>query len=203
MSVSTSGYCNSCPEAPNSVTITSTTVTIDGGAVVPAVETFTIGAGTITTDSLGAYTRIALADYPISPASLTLYKNGVAQRLGVTLDFTLIGKTVVLADAAVVSDSFMASYWASTLAPTGVMDTAVGFLMGFDYGSDLANVPAGWLALDGVTSYARVTYPALYTFANAHGYLLSSTATHFVLKLLTAPLYDGTTLVQAPAIIKY
>ena len=101
-----SGFCNSCPEVPSAITITTnqTTITVDGSTSFFYDERYTIGLGNITVDSEAAYTRMALTYTPISVMALTLYKNGVLQRR--TVDYGLIGKTIVLYDAAVSDDTF-------------------------------------------------------------------------------------------------
>ena len=195
-----SGYLNCCPEAPSSIVLLQTSSVVDGAVSMFRSERFTIGLGTVTADSTGAYVRMALAYQPISPASITLFKNGVQQRLGV--DWAVVGKTIVLVDAAVASDDFTIKYFSSTQVSPDSSDIGVGTLVGFDYGTDTALIPEGWLPCDGTTSLTIATYPALYAFATVHSLVLSFTATAFVLKSLTVTLYNGATLVAVPAIIK-
>lgn len=201
-----SGYCNSCPEAPSTINITQTTITIDGVDSMFNDEVFLIGGSSpnhaISVDSTGAYTRLVLTNQPYARESLEVHKNGVLQRYGT--DYWLSGQTVILTTAAVASDTFAANYVSlSAVAASSEDQSPVGTLKPFDWGSSVLNVPYGWLACDGTTSLAKATYPSLWTFVNSEGYALSSTTTHFVLKNLSVVVYDGTIEVQVPAIIKY
>lgn len=201
--MTTSGFCNSAPEAPSAINITQTVIELDGGEAFHYIDLFTRGAGTITIDGSGLYTRMVLSYYPVSPNALTVYLNGVAQKRGVGQDYLLIGRTIVFASDIPSDYNVMAQYFTATEVTSDTTEIAVGTVVGFDYDGSTLNVPAGWLALDGATSYSKSTYASLWAFADANGYVLSSTATEFVLKLLTVPLYDGVTLVQTPGIIKY
>ena len=196
-----SGYCNSAPEAPSSITINETTIELDGTEVIWNVDRLTIGLGNITVDSNGDYTRLTLTYDPISMDALQLISNSGTQRRGV--DYTIIGRTIILTTPATAADEYLARYMTATTVSDTDTDMGVGSVRGYDYGSSTANVPAGWLAMDGVTSYSRATYVALYNYASTHSMVLSSTATTFVLRSLTTALYDGVTLVSIPAIIKW
>lgn len=182
--------CNtSCPE-PCAVTINVTSVTWNGDDASFQVARFSKAAGTVTADSATLYRIITLPSNVAAPESVQLFRNSGAQRNG--LDFVVSGNQIFLAAAAGDSDEFLV-HWFSSDATATVGGYSVGHLAGF-----ASDPGTGWLAMDGSTSINYDDYAALGAYLAVNtSLLLSGSAVpggSFVLKNVTFPFYDGSSL---------
>jgi hypothetical protein len=183
-----------CPEAPSTINITQNIVEVDGTRAL-WVEHFFTG---LQAKALG---YLPLTYSPYARSQVLLMLNSGVQRLGT--DFSVNANQILLSFEPADADVLHVKYFAltdGTSTVTGDSSLAVGTLIG--YGGTA--IPDGWLDMDGTTSHALATYPTLAAWLLVNtDYELSRSATHFVLKRLQSPYYDGTTLVSGKTIIRY
>lgn len=186
------GSCHeSCPET-TPVTILQTNLYFDGTNFFFNEARYSKSGGSVTLDSSGEYKVITLAYNPLSNASVTGFRNSAAMRNGA--DYIVSGKQVYLVNPALDDEEFYFKY-PSMEGPVGGATYSVGYMQPY-----YTDPGAGWLEMDGTTSHLKTTYASLWVFLSLNSeLLLSSTSTHFVLKELTAPLYNGSTLFPAAA----
>jgi len=190
-------YQNTFPEVP-SITLIENTYYWDGAQIAWYNEYFT----TASTGYNSTSKILTLAKYPVNPESVQLSLNGVVQGENSTGDlqnFSVSGNLVSLNFTPAATDAIHIHYPGFVTSsedegedePVGTMRAYAG-----------TTAPPGWLFLDGTTSNAIASFPALYTHASANSLILSETATHFVLKEIKTQMTVGGVATSVNTIIK-
>jgi hypothetical protein len=89
----------SCPESAGDITVNQNIIDLGASAGAEKVDTFTGITGT----------EVELSFTPLSTVSVKLFINGVHQENGV--DFSILSKTVTLAEAVVADDELIFEYF--------------------------------------------------------------------------------------------
>lgn len=182
-----------CPEAPSTINISQNIIEMDGTRAFWA-EKYLTGA------QYKAVGYILLDYVPYTRSQATLILNSGVQRQ--PYDFAIFGNKVYLAFTPEDGDLLHFKYFALTDLTSNIVNDsslATGSTIGFS-GVD---IPDGWLDMDGKTPHSCAAYPDLTDWLVANPtYALSNDGDNFVLKALSSPYYDGTTLVTGKTIIK-
>lgn len=188
------GIHTNCPEPVSTINITQNIIEMDGTRAFWD-EVYTTGEVYI-----GAGGFIALPYTPYARSQVTLILNTAVMRQGP--DFTVANDRVYLNFTPALTDLLHVRYFALTDGSSSILaDSTISAGMTVGFGGTV--IPTGWLELDGSTSHLQSSYPVLWAWLQLNtGYVLSSTATHFVLNKIDTPFYNGTTLVSGKTIVK-
>ena len=187
------GIHSCCPEPVSEVTINQNIVEVDGTRAF-WVEAYCTGAQYKAT----GYLPLAYVPYTRSQSLLVL--NSGVQRQGT--DFVVSNDRVNLTFAPQDADVIMFKYFALTDGTSNILNDST-LTTGMTVGFSGAVIPSGWLDMDGTTVYTVAAYPALAAWLAINtDYAESLDASNFVLKHISTPYYDGTTLVSGKTIIK-
>lgn len=166
-------YQNSCPEIPE-ITINQTTITLDGSDAFFKDEYYKYQASGIYL-AFTSSAQVTLSYYPVSAASVTVYRNGKAQRY--IIDYNISDKVVIFTNALGNDEEIKVTYFTYTGIQSSE-DFGVGTVVNYTGGT----VPVKYLVMDGVSSYLWAGYPDFNTWAVANwstvsGFFASGTAT--------------------------
>jgi len=150
---------NSCAAAAASPTVTveETVLTLDGARVRHYNDPFT-GAEV-------SFQVLELTHWPVDSGAVQMALNGVVQLPGSSYQFQVHGNLVSLGFTPAATDSIHFMYLGYVTTGESNDGLPVGCIIPY-HG---AVVPAGWVAMDGVTSLAIADHPALWAWLNEAG----------------------------------